>query len=145
MDGENSTDEKDAKNLLICFMNEILSSDEEDYVNITQNEFERRNVPAISPEVQNKNNIAECSLLRNNSKASLLESLSTSSLVNNISRHKGHVIIPLSKSIVSNVPSETEKKCEISTNQSNGFGGCILGRQRGVPRGHLSVVILKID
>ena len=78
-------------------MNETVSSDEEGHLNQSEQRFE-----------SNYNNCNFVEEEVNHTKDSILESLSTSSLTNNISRHKGHVIIPLSKNPIPNVPNSIE-------------------------------------
>ena len=80
-------------------MNETVSSDEEGNLNQQQNKFEVNY--DLNGTIEDKEEASR-------PKDSVLESLSTSSLTNNISRHKGHVIIPLSKNRISNVPNSTE-------------------------------------
>ena len=111
-DIEQSAEGTDSKNLLICFMNETVSSDEEANINQPENKSEINYNASIS--LENREETSQA-------KDSVLESLSTSSLTNNISRHKGHVIIPLSKTpVVSTVPNLTDtfktRVAEISTN-----------------------------
>ena len=80
-------------------MNETVSSDEEG--NSDQQENKLAANYALNGTIEDKEEASR-------PKDSVLESLSTSSLTNNISRHKGHVIIPLSKNRTSNVPNLTE-------------------------------------
>ena len=80
-------------------MNETVSSDEEGNSNQQENKFEANY--DLNGTIEDKEEASR-------PKDSVLESLSTSSLTNNISRHKGHVIIPLSKNRNSNVPNSTE-------------------------------------
>ena len=80
-------------------MNETVSSDEEGYIN--QSEIKSETNSNTSASFESKEETGQA-------KDSILESLFTSSLTNNISRHKGHVIIPLSKATVSNVPNLTK-------------------------------------
>ena len=92
-------------------MNETVSSDEEGYSNEQEINLESN---------LNINDSIESKKEANQSKDSVLESLSSSSLSNNISRHKGHVIIPLSKNPVSNVPNSVEKlESRIEPNSEN--------------------------
>ena len=79
-------------------MNETVSSDEEGNSDQQENKFAANY--DLNGKIEDK---PEASRPRD----SVLESLSTSSLTNNISRHKGHVIIPLSKNRISNVPNLT--------------------------------------
>ena len=86
-------------------MNETLSSDEDqDEENVQFDE--------IISKTKKKSLIeqAEPNFDQIESKANLLQSLSTSSIGQNISRTKGHVIIPLTQTVASNVPNTLENR-----------------------------------
>ena len=84
-------------------MNETLSSDEDqDEENVEFDEIISRTKKKSLIEQ------AEPSFDQIESKTNLLQSLSTSSIGQNISRTKGHVIIPLTQTIASNVPNTLE-------------------------------------
>ena len=99
-------------------MNETLSSDDEEGVNLSQNKSEtettslvgatERATPTTNDRIQ--------SVEGHPSKTNLLEHLTTSTIANNISRNKGHVIIPLSQADIiasSDVPKlTTEQNCK---------------------------------
>lgn len=93
-------------------MNETLSSDEEEqqHNNISQAEPETKPTSYLSLKEKKEPDINSSGVDTHQVKQNVLENLSTSSLTNNISRHKGHVIIPLTKNIASNVPNPTENQ-----------------------------------
>ena len=106
-------------------MNETLSSDEEEqhHNNHSQVGPEAKVTPYLYLKEKKEYDQNFGGVNRQQIKQNVLENLSTSSLTNNISRHKGHVIIPLTKNISSNVPNVTEiqnyKAHEISASTLN--------------------------
>ena len=111
-------------------MNETASSDdEENQETSTTESFETENLSTGMGDGQDiiKHRILKNSELKNDSEASLSESVATSSVVkaNNISRHKGHVIIPLLPSPITSVPNNIETSPYSVPEISRNFGKSI--------------------
>ena len=111
-------------------MNETVSSDEEDHIIRNDIELETNNSSTLS----DRNHLVDI----NQSNTTLLESLSTSSFVkvNNISRHRGHVIIPLSPSTASNVPNVIENDDDTTDISTTSYTSPALNADAFVPVHH---------